>query len=93
MLQGVTGDDDVMVMFGKGGVNKTLVCTTCSRKGHTRDNYWETIGYPQWHYKYKPGQKRLVNKWIGNKKFNAPKVANNAQGNVDTQQAITMTAQ
>lgn len=38
LMQGVIGYGDVMAMFSKGGVNKPLMCTTCSRKGHTSDN-------------------------------------------------------
>lgn len=93
MVQGQAGDNEVLAMYSKGVVNKTPVCTTCARKGHTSDKCWETTGYPQWHYKYKPGQKQGANKWSGNRKFNTPRMANNAQGNVESQKEITMTAQ
>ncbi|XP_074376063.1 uncharacterized protein LOC141717763 [Apium graveolens] len=83
LMQGIMGDNDVLAMYSKGSVNKIPLCAKCSRRGHTIDKCWETTGYPQWHYKYKSGQKQMSNKWAVNKRFNAPKMANNAHGSVD----------
>lgn len=93
-MQGVTGEVDVMAMYSKGGTPRTMVCTICARTGNTNDRCWEKTGlYPPWHYKHKPGQKQMPNKWAGNRRFGAPKVANNAQGHVEDQQEVTMTAE
>lgn len=93
LTHGTLVDADTMAMYSKGGMNKPQMCITCGRKGHTSEKCWETTGYPQWHYKHKPGQRQTPNKWSGNRKPVAPKVANNVQGGVNNQQAVTMTAQ
>lgn len=95
LSQVVLGDNEIMAMYGKGnGGNgdKRLMCSTCGRRGHTNEKCWEVTGYPKWHYKYKPGQKSIQTKWMGNKASGA-KVANNVQGGVNEQQQIVMTSQ
>lgn len=91
LTQGGMNDADMLAMYSKGNTHKVLSFTTCGRKGHTSDKCWETIGYPQWHYKHKSGQKQTINKWSRNKRNNVPGMANNAQGNVNNEQAVTMT--
>lgn len=79
LTQEGANDGDVLAMYSKGAVNKVLSCASCGRKGHTSDKCWETTCYPQCHYKYKPGQKQPMNKWVGNKRTSVPRMANNAQ--------------
>lgn len=49
-------DNDVSAMLSKMSVNadRSLLCSVCSGKGHSKDKCWNIIGYPKWHYKYKP---------------------------------------
>lgn len=86
--QGVLGDNEVLAMFSKGNGDRNMMCTGCGRKGHSSDKCWEVKGYPKWHYKYKPGQRNVANKWSGNKP-NGARLANNVQGNVGEQVVIT----
>lgn len=86
------GDLDALAMYSRRNEIKSLSCNSCGRRGHTNDKCWETTGYPKWHYKYKPGQKQAPNKWSSNK-IGGSRMANNVQGSVNTQQAITMTSQ
>lgn len=84
------GDSDAMAMYSKGPMDKSLICTSCGKRGHASDKFWGVTGFPKWHYKYKPGQKVVPGKWSGNKS-NQVKAANNAQ--VSEQQTIMMTTQ
>lgn len=49
-------------MFTKTALNadKSVTCGACGGKGHTNYRCWNIIGYPKWHYKYRP-PKGLVN--------------------------------
>lgn len=92
LMHGTPNDSEAMATFSKGNGGKTLMCSACGRKGHMSDSCWETIGYPKWHYKYKPTQKNSMNKWTGTRNNNV-RMANNAQSNAGNQQPVMMTAE
>lgn len=67
-----TFDNEMAAMFTKSGIqtDKSMLYSTCGGKGHTHDKCWNIIGYPKWHYKYKPkptqpyrNQSTPVGKW------------------------------
>ncbi|XP_074363153.1 uncharacterized protein LOC141704043 [Apium graveolens] len=49
-------DTDVSAMLSKTSVSaeRSLSCSVCGRKGHTRDKCWNIVGSPRWNYKHKP---------------------------------------
>ncbi|XP_074363493.1 uncharacterized protein LOC141704045 [Apium graveolens] len=49
-------DTDVSAMLSKTSVSaeRSLSCSICGRKGHTRDKCWNIVGSPRWNYKHKP---------------------------------------
>lgn len=54
----LSSDVDVSAMYSKttSNLGKPPTCGTCGGRGHTSDKCWNTVGYPKWHYKYKPPQ-------------------------------------
>lgn len=57
---GGVNESDAIAMYnrcGMGNRGKVLMCSACGKRGHTNERCWETIGYPKWHYKFKPNQK------------------------------------
>ncbi|XP_074323254.1 uncharacterized protein LOC141660189 [Apium graveolens] len=49
-------DNDMSAMLSKVTISpdRNLLCSVCGGKGHTADKCWNVVGYPKWHYKYKP---------------------------------------
>lgn len=84
--QSLVSETDVSAMYSKGSTEKVMICVACGLKGHTRERCWTVAGYPKWHHKYrKPGQKFVSNK------PGVTKMANNAQGTVNSSDEVTMT--
>lgn len=51
-----TFDNEMSAMFTKSSLqnDKPMLCSACGGRGHTHDKCWNVLGYPKWHYKYKP---------------------------------------
>ncbi|PWA40618.1 hypothetical protein CTI12_AA563970 [Artemisia annua] len=52
---------DSTALFTKGVVKDSVSngkCSICGFKWHPPERYWEKVGYPTWHAKYKPPQQR-----------------------------------
>ncbi|XP_074337518.1 uncharacterized protein LOC141674715 [Apium graveolens] len=48
-------ENNMSAMFTKSSTDRPMQCTICGGRSHSNDKCWNVVGYPKWHYKYKPG--------------------------------------
>lgn len=60
-------------------------CTSCGNKGHSKDRWWQEIGYPHWHPLFKThphkGKFNQGYQGQGQKYFRGKQMAHNSHGN------------